>query len=271
MRIKNRNAVVILLTLLSLAAPVKNAGASSANLTDGIFCEQRLGEQVLPTLEFINDQGQQVRLGEYFRGRPVVLAMGYYRCPMLCGVVLNAVTRTLQEFPPESVSRDFEFIFISVDPNESFALAAEKKKECLRKLAWKPAESRWHFLSGEQSAATLAAQIGFHYRYDLKSKQYIHPSGLTVLAPNGKITSYLLGIDYPASEFERALASARRGEKGVIGTVVSVLCFSNDPVPGTTGYYVMIALRLGALLTLAALTLIVRKRRPRLTEKLRET
>jgi protein SCO1 len=271
LRIQNINSVVILLTALFLALPVRDSGASSAKLTDGIFYEQRLGEQVLPTLEFIDDHGQTVRLGEYFRGRPLVLAMGYYRCPMLCGVVLNAVARTLEEFPPESVSRDFEFIFIGVDPNESFALAAEKKKECLRKLAWKPADSRWHFLVGKESAAPLAAQIGFHYRYDPKSKQYIHPSGLTILSPNGRITSYLLGIDYPASEFERALASARRGEKGVIGTIVSVLCFSNDHVPGTIGYYVMVSLRLGAFLTLVGLILIVRKKRPRLTDKLRET
>lgn len=268
MNIKSGPSFVIFVTILSLALVAKGSRVSPANLTRGIFYEQHLGEQVLPALTFTDDQGQGVMLGEYFRGRPVVLAMGYYRCPMLCGVALNATTRTLEEFPPESASRDFEFVFVSIDPNEGFVAAAEEKRECLRKLAWKPAESHWHFLVGEQSAGRLASQIGFHYRYDSEGKQYIHPSGLVILSPNGKITSYLLGIDYPAPEFERALASARRDEPGVIGTIVSVLCFSNDPVPGTESYYVLIALRLGALLTLGGLILVVRTKRPRLTDKL---
>jgi protein SCO1 len=264
------HSLVICIVALSLALLVKDSGASPADLTRDIFYEQHLGGQVLPALTFIDEQGQSVALGEYFRGRPVVLAMGYYRCPMLCGVVLNATARTLEEFPPESASRDFEFVFVSIDPNEAVSMAAEKKKECLRKLAWKPAESRWHFLIGEQSAAQLATQIGFHYRYDPESKQYIHPSGLAVLSPKGKITSYLLGIDYPAPEFERALANARREETGMIGDIVSVLCFSNDPATGTAGYYVLIALRLGALLTVGGLILIVRTKRPRFIDKHKE-
>ena len=232
--------------------------------------EQNLGGQVSPTLRFVDDHGETVTLGNYFRGRPLVLAMGYYRCPTLCGVGLNATTRTVDEFPPESSSRDFEFAFVSIDPEESFLVAAEKKMECLRRLAWKPAESRWHFLTGGQSAADLAAQIGFHFRYDPAGKQYVHPSGLVVLSPTGKITSYLLGIDYPPPEFERALAGARRGEAEVMGAIVSVLCLSNDTVPGTTNYYVLIALRLGALLTVGGLILIVRAKRPGPVNKPRE-
>jgi protein SCO1 len=168
------------------------------------------------------------------------------------------LTQATEEFPPESVSRDFEFIFVSIDPKESFLVAGEKKKECLRRVAWSPAASRWHFLTGANSAAALADQVGFHFRYDAQSSQYIHPSGLVILSSDGKITSYLPGIDYPAARFEQALTSARRGEPGAIAKTISILCFSNDQVVGSTGYYVLLALRFGALVTVCGLILIIR-------------
>jgi protein SCO1 len=251
--------VMIGCALLVPALPAPGGTRSAENLTHGIVYEQHLGQQVSPALTFVDDQGQTVKLSRYFRGRPVVLAMGYYRCPMLCGIGINATARTLEEFPPQSSSRDFEFVFVSVDPAENYLAAAEKKSEYLRKLGWDPAAERWHFLTGgEAEAAQLADQIGFRYRYDPEAKQYIHPSGLVILSPEGKITSYLLGIDYPAAEFEFSLGNARRGEPGIAGKIISILCFSQSPVPGTVGYYVLIALRCGAVLTLGGLVLLIR-------------
>jgi protein SCO1/2 len=251
--------VIIGCALLVPALPVAGGTRSAEDLTRGIIYEQHLGQRVSPALTFVDDQGQTVKLGEFLRGPPVVLAMGYYRCPMLCGIAINAAARTLEEFPPESSSRDFEFVFVSVDPAENYLAAAEKKSEYLRRLGWAPAAGRWHFLTGaEADIAQLADQIGFRYRYDPEAKQYIHPSGLVILSPEGKITSYLLGIDYPASEFERALGNARRGEPGIAGQIISILCFSRSPAPGTVGYYVLIALRCGAVLTLGGVILLIR-------------
>jgi len=245
--------------LLVSAVPSPAAVRSAADLTRGIVYEQRLTQQVSPGLNFVDDRGRPVKLGTYFRGRPVVLAMGYYRCPMLCGIGINAAARTLEEFPPQSSARDFEFVFVSVDPAENYLAAAEKKSEYLRKLGWEPAAERSHFLTGsEAEAARLADQIGFRYRYDPEAKQYIHPSGLVVLSPQGRISSYLLGIDYPAAEFERALGNARRGQPGIAGRIISILCFSQSPAPGTVAYWVQIALRCGAVLTLGGLVLLVR-------------
>ena len=252
--------------LFALTLPAYTAANSPESLTSGIVYEQRLGQKVSPELTFSDDQDRAVRLGDYFREVPVVLMMGYFRCPMLCGVSLNETMRTLEEFPPASRSRDFEFIFISVDPNENYISAFEKKSDCLRRLHWRPASNRWHFLTGGGAAAQLAAQIGFHYRFDPIGKQYVHPSGLVILSPEGKVCSYLLGIDYPAADFERALANARRGQPGVIGEIISILCFSHDPVPGSAGYYVLIALRAGAILTLIGLILLVRSDRRRRQE-----
>lgn len=245
--------------LLVLAVPAPAAIRSAAELTRDIVYEQHVAQQVAPALNFVDDRGQPVKLGSYFRGRPVVLAMGYYRCPMLCGIGINATARTLEEFPPQSSSRDFEFVFVSVDPAESYLAAAAKKSEYLRKLGWEPAAGRSHFLTGNGAeTARLADQIGFRYRYDPEAKQYIHPSGLVVLSPEGKISSYLLGIDYPAAEFERALGNARRGQSGIAGQIISILCFSQSPSPGTVGYWVLIALRCSALLTVGGLVLLIR-------------
>jgi protein SCO1/2 len=258
--------IVIGGVLLALALSTRASRTSPENLTRGLEYEQHLGDRVSPALTFVDERGQTVKLGDYFRGRPVVLAMGYYGCPMLCGVGLNATVQTLEEFPPESPSRDFEFLFVSVNPTENNLVAAAKKSEYLRKLGWQPAAARWHFLTGGggAAAAQLAEQIGFHFRYDPDTRQYLHPSGLVILSPDGKITSYLLGIDYPAAAFERALGNARHGRPGLVGEIISVLCYSHNPVEGSAGYYVLIALRCGAILTLGGLILLIRSKRRRL-------
>lgn len=261
--------VYVLLTFLMVIT--RGFAASPSELTRGIVYEEHLGRKVSPGLAFVDDRGATVKLGEYFRSRPVVVEMGYFRCPTLCGVSLNEIAQTIEDFPPESASRDFEFIFVSVDPRETFVSAAAEKGEYLRRLAWHPAADHWHFLTGAQSAAQLAAQVGFHYRYDPIGKQYIHPGGLVILSPEGKITSYLLGIQYPAVDFERALENARRGETGAIGEIISVLCLSNDSTEGSLAFYVMIALRIGALLTCAGVVLIVRAKHTQLRRKLGQT
>jgi protein SCO1 len=249
--------------LLRPLVPDLRAANTPQDLTRGIVYEQHLGEQVSLDLTFEDEQDRPVKLGDYFHGPPVVLMLGYFRCSMLCGVGLDATTRTIEEFPPDSASRDFEFIFVSVDPTENYVAALAKKGECLRKLGWKPATGRWHFLTGSAAAAQLAKEVGFNYRFDPAGKQYIHPSGLVFLAPQGNVTSYLLGIDYPAPEFDRALANARRGKPEPIGDILSILCFAHDPAVGTAGYYVLVALRGGAILTLCGLVLLVKSTRLR--------
>jgi protein SCO1 len=266
----NRRLRLFFVSLISTAISlliVNKSLASPEGLTRGVVYDQRIGDRVSTALTFFDEQGRETRLDDYFGRRPVVLLVGYYGCPVLCGVSLNALTQAIEEFPPESVSRDFEFIFVSIDPKEGFLVAAEKKKECLRRVGSSPAASRWHFLTGAQSAAALADQVGFHFRYDTQSRQYIHPSGLVILSADGKITSYLLGIDYPAARFEQALTSARRDETGGIAKTTSILCFSNDQVVGSTAYYVLLALRFGALVTVCGLILIIRMKLQRFANK----
>jgi protein SCO1/2 len=150
--------------------------------------EQRLNQVITLDERFIDEHGDTVRLDQYFHQRPVVLELGYYDCPMLCGVVLNALVQGLQDLPPTLAKRDFNFIFVSIDPKETAGLAKNKLDNYLRRYGWGPAAERWHFVTGAEPAIRrLADQVGFRYRYDQISKQYVHPSGLVVLTPNGKI------------------------------------------------------------------------------------
>jgi protein SCO1 len=220
--------------------------------------EQRLDQVIALDEPFTDEDGNQVQLGKYFHQRPVILELGYYQCPMLCGVVLNALVQGLQDLPPTLAKRDFDFIFVSIDPQESPKLAKSKLDNYLRRYGWGPATERWHFLTGAESAIKrLADQIGFRYRYDQVSKQYVHPSGLVVLTPNGKISSYLLGIEFPAKDIDRSITLARHDVVGARVSPLTLLCFCPNVAPGTVAYVVLMIMRVAALLTLIILGVII--------------
>ncbi|MBV9876177.1 MAG: SCO family protein [Verrucomicrobia bacterium] len=220
--------------------------------------EQRLNQIVATDEHFIDEQGNSVRLDQYFHQRPVILTLGYYQCPMLCGVVLNAFVQGLQDLPPSLAKRDFNFIFVSIDPNEGSGVAKNKLDNYLRRYGWAPAAQQWHFLTGAEAAIKrLADQVGFRYRYDQVSKQYVHPSGLVVLSPNGRISSYLLGIEFPAKEIDRAITLARRDAVAAPVSPIALLCFCPNIAPGTVAYIVLVIMRVAAVLTLIALSAII--------------
>jgi protein SCO1/2 len=220
--------------------------------------EQRLNQVITLDEYFTDEHGNTGRLDQYFHQRPVILELGYYQCPMLCGVVLNALVQGLQDLPPTLAKRDFNFIFVSIDPQESPKLAKSKLENYLRRYGWAPAAERWHFLTGAEPAIKrLAEQIGFCYRYDQVSKQYVHPSGLVVLTPNGKISSYLLGIEFPAKEIDRSITLARNDAVGIPVSPLALLCFCPNVAPGTVAYVVLVTMRLAAVLTLIALGVII--------------
>jgi protein SCO1 len=220
--------------------------------------EQRLNQVVNLGENFVDEQGNAVRLDQYFHQRPVILELGYYECPMLCGVVLNALVQGLQDLPPTLVKRDFNFLFVSIDPKESSGLAKNKLDNYLRRYGWAPAAQRWHFLTGaEPEIRRLADQVGFRYRYDQVSKQYVHPSGLVVLTPNGKISSYLLGIEFSAEKLDRSITLARQDAVAAPVAPLALLCFCPNVAPGTIAYVVLVIMRLAAVLTLMVLGVII--------------
>jgi len=220
--------------------------------------EQRLNQVVTLDEHFTDEDGNAVRLDQYFHQRPVILELGYYQCPMLCGVVLNALVQGLQDLAPTLAKRDFNFIFVSIDPQESPQLAKAKLKNYLRRYGWAPATERWHFLTGaEPTIKRLADQIGFRYRYDRVSKQYVHPSGLVVLTPNGKISSYLSGIEFSAKEIDHSVTLARHDTVSTPVSPLALLCFCPNLAPGTVAYVVLVILRVAAVSTMIVLGVII--------------
>jgi protein SCO1/2 len=190
--------------------------------------------------------------------------MGYYQCPMLCGVVLNALVQRLQDFPPKSPNRDFNFIFVSIDPRETVQMAKVKRQNYLARYGWSPAGGRWHFLTGSESSIhQLADAIGFRYRYDAPTHQFVHPSGLVFLTPRGRISSYLLGIEYPVKDLAQAIVRARQEQIGSPVQELLLLCFSGNAASGPVATLVFIALRIGAIITLLGLVILIRFSRRR--------
>jgi len=211
--------------------------------------EQKLNAQLPLDLSFTNDAGVPVRLGDYFGKQPVILVLGYYACPMLCSLVLNGVVESLQDMR-WSAGKHFQVVFVSIDPRETPALAAAKKRTYLRRYARPGAEEGWHFLVGQEAQIkALANTVGFQFAYDTSLKQYAHPSGVVVVTPEGKVARYLFGVSYPATELNAALKSAAAHKVGSPVQELLILCFQHMPLFGENSAAIMRGVRALAVAT----------------------
>ncbi|HEX3626005.1 MAG TPA: SCO family protein [Verrucomicrobiae bacterium] len=272
-RILTTRWTLLLLAFAICSLACRRAGAQS--LSDdqllSVTFEQNLNSQINRDLQFRDENGHDVRLGDYFGKKPVVLVLGYYQCPMLCTLTLNGLVQAMEDMK-WTVGRDFEIINVSIDPRETPALAQAKKNNYLKKYGRAGADAGWHFLTGGEPAIhELTTEAGFKYVFDPASKQYAHPSGVVILTPDGKISRYLFGVTYHASDLFASLRDAS-GEK--IGSPIQqliLLCFHYNPITGKYGAAIMLTVRLlGATTVIAVTWLIVffirrEKTRPSLT------
>lgn len=230
--------------------------ASGQALSDAVLkqisFDQKPGAQVSPDLEFRDENGKVVKLGDYFGKKPVILVLGYYECPMLCTFVLNGMVESLLAMKPEAGDQ-FEIIDISINPTETPALAAAKKRTYLRRYGKPEAAGGWHFLTGDEAAIRrLTGEVGFNYAYDPVIKQYAHPSGLIILTPSGKVSHYLSGVIYSPKELNHALTDAAGGKVGSPIRQLFLLCFHYSPITGKYGALVMTIVRVcGVMLVLS--------------------
>jgi len=246
-----RNASTMLLgsLLCLLAGTVTQAYAQLPPSLQGVGFEQRLNEQVPLDIEFRDDAGQAVQLGDYFADKPVILVLVQYRCPMLCTEVLNGLVKALLDVPL-LVGKDFYVVTVSFDARENPELAAAKKKTYLERYGRSEAESGWHFLTGQQDAIDRLTQaVGFRYRYDPKTDRFAHASGIMVLTPSGKIARYFYDISYNPRDVRLALVEASQGKIGSPVDQILLYCFHYDPNEGKYGPAVMNLLRAGGVLT----------------------
>jgi protein SCO1/2 len=219
--------------------------------------EQKLGAQVPLDAVFRDEAGAAVRIGDLIGDRPAILSIVYYRCPMLCTLVLNGLVRAMR---PLSLSAggDFDVLTISIDPQETPELAAAKKKEYLAQYGRDGAEAGWRFLTGDKETIDrVTGAVGFSYSYDEATGEYAHASGIMVLTPEGRVHRYLYGIEYAPRDLRLGLVDAGSGSIGSPVDQVLLLCYRYDPVSGTYGFAIMTAVRVAGILVLAALALYV--------------
>jgi protein SCO1 len=244
----------IMISVVSAAAPAQN---SQPDILYQVGIDQRLNQQVPLGLIFRDEAGNEVHLQDYFDGRPVVLVLAYYRCPMLCTEVLNGLTKSLQAIP-FAMGQQYRVVTVSFDPNEHSDLAAAKKAAYVKSYGKPGAETGWHFLTGEQASIDRLTQaVGFRYVYDPALNQFAHASGICLLTPEGKIARYFFGIDFPSRDLRLALVEASAGKIGSAADQLLLMCYHYDESTGRYTPSIMGFIRLGGVATLAVVGLLI--------------
>lgn len=219
---------------------------------------EHLGESIPLDMEFTNDQGEQITLGKYFnQGRPVIIVMAYYECPMLCTFVLNGLTDVASKIPFVP-GKEYQIITVSIDPKETSRLAGVKKETHIEALNKDGAENGWDFLVGEEkSSKRLADALGFKYYYDEERDEYAHPAVVFVLTEEGVISRYLFGIDYQEKDLRFALMEASAGNIGDAFDKFLLFCFHYDP--DEKGYVLFAGnvMKLGGVITVLFLGIVL--------------
>jgi protein SCO1/2 len=238
---------------------------------ENIAITERLGAIVPLDLRFVDETGDTVRIGDYFGKGPVLLNLGYYNCPMLCGLVLNGLLAGLQgiEWTP---GKEFTIVTESIDPTESPTLARLKKQNVLAEYGRPDAAAGWHFLVGhEESIRALAGAVGFGYAYDEEKYQYIHAAGIMICTPDGRLSRYLYGIQYEPQTLRLALLEASEGKTRSTLDKVLLYCYHYDAAEGRYAPAAMNLMRAGGAAALASLAAVLgvlwrrdpaRKRKP---------
>ncbi len=219
--------------------------------------DQRLSEQVPLDLQFKDETGRDVSLNDYFsHGKPIILVLGQFRCPMLCTEVSNGLVRAMLDMDL-NVGADFEVISVSFDDRETPAMAAAKKKTYLERYGRPQADAGWHFLTGEKEPIErLTKAVGFRFEYDAKHDQFAHASGIMVLTPDGKISRYFYDIQYAPRDLRLGLVEASANRIGSPVDQVLLFCFHYDPTEGRYGVAIMNLVRVGGVLTMAGVGML---------------
>ncbi|MEM1269408.1 MAG: SCO family protein [Bacteroidota bacterium] len=213
--------------------------------------DEQLGEKIPLDLAFTTSDGQEVTLAELMStGKPAVLNLVYHECPMLCSLVLDGTTAALKEIDLD-VGADFDVLTVSFSTGDTPEMAAEQKAKYVERYGRAGASDGWHFLVGEQeSIEALTAAAGFGFRWDRRAEQYAHPAVLVMISPDGTITRYLYGIEFPPFNVRTAILEAGQGTVGSTVDKLILYCFQYDPEAGSYTPQVMNMMKLGGLLFL---------------------
>ena len=215
--------------------------------------DQQLDARLPLDATFRDETGRVVRLGEFFGTRPVVLAFVYYECPMLCTQILNGLVSALGVLE-QTAGQEFDVVAISFDARETPVMAAAKKAVYLDAYKRPGAAPGWHFLTGDEaSIRRVTAAAGFSYSWDDATQQFAHASGVIVTTPDGRLSRYLFGIEYPPRDLKFALMESSAGRIGSVVDQVLLYCYHYEPSTGSYSLVAMNAVRLGGVVTVALL------------------
>jgi protein SCO1/2 len=215
--------------------------------------EQKLGEQLPLDTELKDENGNTVKLGDYFdKGRPVILALVYYECPMLCNEVLNGLTGSLKGMSLVA-GKDFDVVAVSFDARENDKpdLAKNKKLSYMARYGHPGTENGWHFLTGTQdSIDEVTKSVGFNYYWDDKSNQFAHAGGIMIATPQGKLSRYFYGIDYAPKDLKFGIMESAEDKVGNPAEKLLLYCYHYDPATGKYGFAILRVMRVMGVATL---------------------
>ena len=234
--------------------------------TKEVGFDQKLGGQLPLDLVFRDEAGKDVKLSAYFGKKPVILHLMYFECPMLCGMAIEGLLRSLRALSFD-VGKEFDVVTVSFDPREGPELAKGKKANVVETYARPGAASGWHFLTGsEASIRALTKAVGFRYVWDAEQKQFAHATGVVLLTPGGKISRYFFGIEYSTKDLRLGLIDSGTEKIGSLTDQLLLMCYHYDPRVGRYTPAITRLLKAGAALTVIGLaafiaTMLRRERR----------
>jgi protein SCO1/2 len=244
------NRLIIVGMLVAIAGVAIRSWAAAPNVLRDVGIDQRLDGQVPLDLSLRDENGATVRLQDFFDTQPVILVLAYYRCPMLCTQVLNGLVHSLREIDFD-LGKQYRVLTVSFDPREGPDLAARKKEAYSQTYARAGTADGWHFLTGHQHEIDeLTRAVGFRYVFDLEQDQFAHGSAIMILTPQGRISHYFMGIDFPSRDVRLALVEASRGAIGSPVDRLLLLCYHFDPITGKYSASAMMFVRIVSAATL---------------------
>jgi protein SCO1/2 len=258
-------AQALLPALFVATSAFADNSATPPKLPGEVSIQQKLNAQLPLDLMFRDESGKIVRLRDYFRGKPVLINFMYYRCPMLCSMVMEGITSTLTELKFDA-GKEFDVITVSIDPRDMPREAAAKKDKYIKRYGRLGAANGWHFLTGNESTIhALTNAVGFHYAYDPQHDQFAHGTVLIVSTPQGKISRYLYGFEYKPRDLRLALVEASASKIGTASDQLLLLCYHYDPATGKYSRSAMNFVRAGGIATVISLAsfIIIMIRRER--------
>jgi len=223
----------------------------------GAGITQQLNQQVPADLVFRDEAGKAVRLGDYFGKKPIVLSLVYFNCPFMCTEVLNGELRALQGISLK-LGQDYEAVTVSFDPKDGPPEAGEKSQIYSGLYGSRAQPGDWHFLTGQQDAIqALTNAVGFHYTYDAPTGQFAHATAILILTPDGRVSRYFYGVQYPPRDVRLALVEASGGKIGSLTDSALLFCFHYDPQTGKYGLLISNVLRIAGVATMLVLGLLM--------------